>query len=112
MNISELLKKALDLEFNTPAGKYNVLFTIIIAMIIFIQLTVNIPLALINAIFFNQKLSPPALWECLLSFGFFGGVCFLYMIFLADKQHKVAQHIEPAQDLNNNNDEVAVESEL
>ena len=91
---NSIVKLAVNFEFKTNAGKYNVICTAILAILAIFFATVNASVEIVYMVIFHKPYPNLDFKDVLLPFAICSGLCFLYMIFLADKSIKFGKKIK------------------
>lgn len=87
--ILKLFKEALKMEVGTPAGKFNVFFTLLLLFFFTIYTANDVILTISYLIILKEKYQMVSFREASLPLLICGGLCFLYMIFLSHAKHKI-----------------------
>lgn len=86
---TSLIKSAFKLEYSTNAGKINVIITLGIIVLGIIFAGCNFIVEIVYMAKFNKEYPQLSFYDVLIPFLICGGLCFLYMVFIADKFYKV-----------------------
>jgi hypothetical protein len=95
--------EGLKLEWGTPAGRYNVLFTGIVTTLVILYSISNTPMTLIYAYFFKEKYPILSLWDTLKHPIIWGGLCFTYMVAMSHLRYNVSNKLSQSKEMNEDN---------
>jgi H+/Cl- antiporter ClcA len=90
---NSLIKSALKLEYSTNAGRLNITITLGIIVLGVIFASCNYIVEIIYMAKFNKEYPQLSFYDVLIPFLICGGLCFLYMVFIADKYYKIKNQV-------------------
>ncbi|WP_195979885.1 hypothetical protein [Clostridium butyricum] len=103
LKLIDFLSEGLKLEWGSSAGRYNVLFTVLVCVMVILYSLGDIPLTIIYYLCFKEKYEVLSLNQTVKYPIICGGLCFLYMVIMSYCRYKVTSKVNEHKEENEDN---------